>query len=104
MPPPRLYLVSVHPLLAAALRADHPDAEIVALPALGPAAPAERPDLVVTGRGAPDRARAWATWGEVVVVVEVEPRSPVARAWRSPSLVQAVELGPGFLAPFLPRD
>lgn len=67
-----------------------------------------RPDLVLLDLSATNVAAelafAWTVWGERVVVAGVDRRHPYARIWSRPELAEVVELGPGFLAPFLPPE
>lgn len=65
-----------------------------------------RPALVIVDATAADacaeREAAWRRWGADLPVVEVNRTTPVARVWLSPGQVEVVELGPGFLVPYLP--
>jgi hypothetical protein len=43
----------------------------------------------------------WSNWGSEVTVLSVDGSLPYARVWRNSHLKQVVEIGPGFLSPFL---
>jgi hypothetical protein len=91
-----------------AIRADLPQARIRALRPqhlVATRAAQTRPDLVVFNASARDATtqrrliqHVWAT----VVVVELSATESRALVWRPPSDVEVVEVGPGFLGPFLP--
>ena len=105
-----VYTVGLDRLTADAIAADLPQARVEALPPLiAPVVPRRtgpRPDAVVLGhrvhRVELERASVWITWGEQVVVVVIDPHTPFADVWRGPAVHSRVELGPGFLIPFLP--
>lgn len=106
---PLVYAIGLDPLAARAIAADLPQARIrrprplVAGEARrhGPA-----PDLVVLDLTATDaaaeRAAAWRTWGERTLIVGLDRDHPTARVWHTPTATESVEIGPGFIAPFLP--
>jgi hypothetical protein len=60
-------------------------------------------DATVTDARA-EREAAWRRWGPDLPVVEVSRATPIARVWLAPTHVQVVEIGPGFLAPYLPSS
>jgi hypothetical protein len=108
--PMRILTIGLDRLMTRAVRADFPGARVAACRPLGndagiPRGPA--PALVVINGaeidGAAQRAAIRRRWGDAVVVAEFHGRQPVARVWRTPAFVEAVEVGPGFLLPFLPR-
>ena len=102
-----VYTVGVDPLLAQALAADLPAAVLRRRRSLVHAAQCRGrcPDIVVVDiSGASidtelDAVRS--TWGDRVVVVGVDRRRPFAWVWRRPDRGRIVELGPGFLEPYL---
>lgn len=106
---PLVYTIGLEPLIARALYADLTPAVIRRRRPLRPGGrgrPAGRSphlvllDLNVTSVLA-ELAAAWAAWGEDVVIVGVGRRQPYARVWRGPDCADLVEIGPGFLAPYL---
>lgn len=99
--------------LARAIAADLPDYRVRRLPPLlhgagGWAVQGSRPALVLVddavGNARAEREAVWRCWGPdpPVPVVEVSRATPIARVWLSPGRVEVVELGPGFLVPYLP--
>ncbi len=60
-------------------------------------------DATITDARA-EREAAWRRWGPDLPVVEVSRTTPIARVWLAPARVQVVEIGPGFLAPYLPSS
>jgi hypothetical protein len=44
---------------------------------------------------------AWAVWGKGVLIVGLSRDLPFARVWQRESIGMMVEVGPGFLYPFL---
>src|SRR5215207_7014873 len=100
--------VGLDRLTVASLRADYPEAQIVALPP----APAEtvqarsgpRPDAVVRGHRVGDveleRAAVRLGWDEGVVVVAIHRDAATADVWNGADRHEPVVLTPGFLDPF----
>jgi len=100
--------------LARAIAADLPDYRVQRLaPSLrgdgGWAVRGSRPALVLVdgtvGHARAEREAVWRCWGPDLPVVEVSRATPIARVWLSPGRgerVEVVELGPGFLVPYLP--
>lgn len=108
---PRIDVIGLSAALRRAIAADLPYHRIRQLP------PSSRPDatqdqaysrpaLVIVDATAADahaeRDAAWRRWGTDLPVVEVNRTTPVARVWLAPAHVEVVELGSGFLAPYLP--
>ena len=97
--------LGVDALTRRALQADIPRAQIAVVRRVR-AWRGERPDLVVINASrmhAPtERMAVWQRWDDAVVIVELIDEEPTTRVWCSPTVVHAVELGPGFLTPFLP--
>lgn len=108
--PARILTIGLDRLTMRAVRADLPGARVTArrkLPTDVPRCQDIAPHLVlINGAGADpvaQRAAVWRQWGEAVVVTEIHARQPTAQVYRTPTVVESVEVGPGFLAPFLPR-
>lgn len=105
----RIYAIGLDPLLYRAIGLDHPWCDLhrrrVLRPRqlwrLGP-----RPALVLLGARAVqaevERRIIWRSWGSDVPVVGFDARSPRAYIWHRPGFVQMIDVGPGFLDPFLP--
>ncbi len=106
---PCVYLIGLDAPTARAVYLDLAHATIRRLETLGKHGSrryGRRPDMVlldVTSTNvAAEVAAVRATWGERVVIVGVLRHQPVARVWREAATTETVEIGPGFLAPFLP--
>ena len=105
---PLVYAIGLESLLARAVYADLAGAVIRRLGPLEAGAPrcrqGQKPDLVLLDLSTADvdveLAAVRDAWGEAVVVVGVSRSQPLARIW-GPDGVELVELGPGFLSPFL---
>jgi hypothetical protein len=105
---PMILTIGLNHLMAAAIRADLPQARIRAVRPhrVGTTRVARmKPDLVILNASATDATtqrrliqNAW----ETVVVVELLEAESRALVWRPPTGVEVVELGPGFLTSFLP--
>ena len=107
---PLVYTIGLEPLTARAIAADLAHAVIRRQKPLRPNATRRgrlrRPDLVlidvtVTAVVA-ELAAAWAAWGERVVIVGIGRSQPYGRVWRRRERHEVIEVGPGFLAPYLP--
>ena len=107
-----VYTIGLEPLVARALRADLAGAVFRARRPLRPGVThrdgRKRPDLVLIDTSATsvlaELAAAWAAWGERVTIVGIGRCQPFARVWHHPEITDVVEVGPGFLAPFLPAE
>lgn len=104
---PRVYVIGLDSLTERAIRADLPGAQIRRLRPVREGATRRRgppPHVVVLDltrtHALRERALVSRIWGEQVVVVGLSRRDPMARVWQASTTV--VELGPGFLTPFLP--
>lgn len=110
---PRIDAIGLSAALRRAIAADLPHHRIRHLP------PSSRPDtsrartrsrpaLVIVDATATDaraeREAVWRRWGADLPVVEVNRATPIVRVWLAPTRVEVVELGPGFLAPYLPSQ
>jgi hypothetical protein len=92
------------------LRADHPGADVIALPptsgGIVRARSGPRPDAVVLGHRVADialeRAGVWLGWDEQVVVVAIHRDDPTADVWHGAERHERAYLTPGFLDRFLP--
>ena len=108
LPPLHVLTIALDRLMADAIRADFPHADIRAIPPLetGTAsAGVTRPHLVILNASVTDSVTQHRLirqeWGPGVIVVELSESEPQALVWRSAAEVDLVELRPGFLAPFL---
>lgn len=109
---PLVYAIGLDGLIACAVEADLPDAAIQWLrPLSGAAVPRRvgpRPDLLLLDLSSTyittELAAARAAWGERLVIVGLDRQQPYARVWQRPEVALLVEIGPGFLDPFLPRE
>jgi hypothetical protein len=102
-----IYVIGLDTLLTKAIRADLPNATIRWLRPLRPHGRrrGKRPDLLLIDISVTDpyhevRA-AWSFWDKSVVAVGVDRHQPFARVWRHEHLARIVEIGPGFLTPYL---
>ena len=106
-----VYLIGLDPLMTAAINADLPGTRVASFPSLRAALSRHavaRPDLVLlylSRSAAPATvARLRAAWGDQVVVVGLDRRTPRAQVWAAAGPAVMVELGPDFLEPFLPAQ
>lgn len=108
---PLVYTIGLEPLTARAVYADLKDATIRRRRPLKHGETTRRagrrPDLVVldvtTTRVVAELAAARAAWGDRLVIVGIGRRQPYARVWQRPDDPELVEVGPGFLKPYLPK-
>jgi hypothetical protein len=106
---PVIYAIGIEPLTARALYADLPGGVVRRLRPLRVDGRLGRhgkpPDLLLLDPGltrlAAELDAARAAWGDRVVIVGVDRRSPIARVWRRWRSVEQVEIGPGFLSSLL---
>lgn len=104
-----VYVVGLEPHTARAIYADLAGVAIRRLrPLHGGSAHSRRgrrPTLLILGLDLPDLMceleAAQAAWGESLVAVGIGRYQPLACVWRGPGPAELVEIGPGFLAPFL---
>ena len=101
----QIVTIGLDALMTSAIGADWPQASIHPKPANPRYWDGTTPDMVVLNRAVIDhaavRAAVWRRWGPRVVVAEVDTDGPWAVIWRSPTISTVVEIGPGFLAPFV---
>jgi hypothetical protein len=104
---PRVYFIGLDSLTERAIRAGQPGAQFRRLRPVREATTRRRgpaPHVVVLDltrtHALRERALVKRSWGEQVVIVGLSRRDPMARVWRESTTL--VELGPGFLTPFLP--
>ena len=104
-----VYTIDLDPLMARAIAADLPGARIGSFPSLRAAidrGAAHRPDVVLLYLFRSDASTAVASiraaWGDQVVLVGLDRRAPCAHVWCMARAAETVELGPDFLARFLP--
>ena len=103
-----VYDFGLEPLLARPVYADLPGAQIrrLRLSDHEVLRQARRPDLTLLSLPAVGLEAALsairAAWDERVLIVGVDRHEPFARIWRYRHLVLLVEVGPGFLYPYLP--
>jgi hypothetical protein len=97
--------IGLDALLTMAIAADWPQASIHPKSVNPRCWDGPAPDLVVLNRAGTNhatlRAAVWQRWGPRVVVAEVDSDGPWSVIWRSPTISTVVEIGPGFLAPFV---
>jgi hypothetical protein len=108
--PVRILIIGLDRRTTKAIRSDFPRGKVTATRTFYTYARDSRvsaPDLVVMGSAQPDAAEQrdaiWRRWGDAIVVAEIHGQQPLARVWRTPRMVERVELGPGFLWPFVTR-
>jgi hypothetical protein len=107
---PLVYAIGLDSLMARALYADLRGAAIRRRAALKAGAPRGRrghpPDLILLDLGHADGkdllATARQTWGTDVLIVGLRRDEPQAYVWKGQCVVTLVEIGPGFLSPYLP--
>jgi hypothetical protein len=106
---PLVYAVGLDPLMARAIHADLAWCQIRSRPSLIMAGAGDsgcrRPDVLLIDLGGVESERELAAatraWGENLLVVGLDRASPFARVWQRPHLAEVIEVGPGFLGPFL---
>jgi hypothetical protein len=107
---PLVYAIGLDSLMARAVHADLPGAVILrrrALSAHGPQVRGSRqPDLILLDLTQADPeallAAARLAWGANVPIVGLHRDEPQAYIWKDQGVATLVEIGPGFLCPFLP--